>query len=282
MKNIHILPTDKPSRLLIKEKSLLLVDMPKNYTFFGNIASINIYITSDEEITNCDCYVINVVGEISRRTVFKPIKVTEDIVRKEPLITYPNGGWCKKIILTTDQDLIKDGVQTIDDEFLEWFVKNPSCEEIEIKLVEQRSHLSLNDWVDEDENGKFPISIAGAFCYRKIYKIIIPKEELSIKLHKGEIVDESYPKEFKQETLEEASFRLYPEAEQWTDRHIFTLGAKWQIGKQDNFIIGFLEFIEGTYSYSNIFDYWYLHADTSKTYTKKELLKKYIDTLNGN
>jgi len=59
-------------------------------------------------------------------------------------------------------------------------------------------------------------------------------------------------------------------------------GVKWQIDKQDNFIIGFLEFIEGTYSYSNIFDYWYLHADTSKTYTKKELLKKYIDTLNGN
>jgi hypothetical protein len=36
-----------------------------------------------------------------------------------------------KIILTTDQDLIKDGVQAIDDEFLEWFVKNPSCEEVE-------------------------------------------------------------------------------------------------------------------------------------------------------
>lgn len=54
---------------------------------------------------------------------------------------------------------------------------------------------------------------------------------------------------------------------------------------EDTFIIGFLEFIEGTYSYSNIFDYWYLHADTSKTYTKKELLKvyqKYIDTLNIN
>ena len=30
------------------------------------------------------------------------------------------------------------------------------------------------------------------------------------------------------ETLEEASFRFYPEDEQWTDRHIFTLGAKWQ------------------------------------------------------
>ncbi len=38
----------------------------------------------------------------------------------------------KKIILTTDQDLIKDGVQAIDDEFLEWFVKNPSCEYVPI------------------------------------------------------------------------------------------------------------------------------------------------------
>ena len=38
----------------------------------------------------------------------------------------------KKIIITTDQDLIKDGVQAIDDEFLEWFVKNPSCESVDI------------------------------------------------------------------------------------------------------------------------------------------------------
>ena len=43
----------------------------------------------------------------------------------------------------------------------------------------------------------------------------------------------------------------------------------------DDFAIGLLEFIEGTYSYSNIFDYWYLHADTSKTYTKKQLLEIY-------
>ena len=43
----------------------------------------------------------------------------------------------------------------------------------------------------------------------------------------------------------------------------------------DEFAIGFAEFIEGTYSYSNIFDYWYLHADTSKIYSKKELLEIY-------
>lgn len=43
----------------------------------------------------------------------------------------------------------------------------------------------------------------------------------------------------------------------------------------EDFTFGLLDFIEGTYSYSNIFDYWYLHADTSKTFTKKELIETY-------
>jgi hypothetical protein len=47
----------------------------------------------------------------------------------------PNRSYYKKIILTTDQDLIKDGVQAIDDEFLEWFVSNPSCEYIPTPIV---------------------------------------------------------------------------------------------------------------------------------------------------
>ena len=59
-----------------------------------------------------------------------------------------------KIIITDNQDLIKDGVQAIDDEFLEWFVKNPSCDKVEV----------VDDWnsprIDAYE-----------------YKIIIPKEE---------------------------------------------------------------------------------------------------------
>jgi hypothetical protein len=36
----------------------------------------------------------------------------------------------RKVVLTTDQKLIKDGVQAIDDEFLDWLVKNPSCESL--------------------------------------------------------------------------------------------------------------------------------------------------------
>jgi hypothetical protein len=70
---------------------------------------------------------------------------------------------CKKIILTTDQELIKDGVQSIDDEFLEWFVKNPSCEYI------QTTELSLFNG-DTGQSGHYK------------YEIIIPQEEPSMGL----------------------------------------------------------------------------------------------------
>ena len=62
----------------------------------------------------------------------------------------------KKIILTTDQELIKNGIQPIPDEFLEWFVKNPSCEEVKVEL-----HVGSLRWSDS----------------KNTYKIIIPKEE---------------------------------------------------------------------------------------------------------
>jgi hypothetical protein len=163
MKNIHVLPTDKPSRLYFykgddKYPAQYGLRSLKSLPFKDSFTNQNIYITSDEEIKDCDCYVINVVGEIGRRNVFKPIKVTEEIVRKEPLIAYPNGGWCKKIILTTDQDLIKDGVQAIDDEFLEWFVKNPSFEEVEVEKI----------LIGKVEGTTMSVSK---------YKLIIPQEE---------------------------------------------------------------------------------------------------------
>ena len=96
------------------------------------------------------------------------------------------------IILTTDTDLIKDGVQAIDDEFLEWFVKNPSCEEVDIN----------RDW-------GYP-------------KIIIPKEEPTeeAKQRVENYMSLKGALEPKQETLEEASMN-------W-DYLSFEAGAKWQ------------------------------------------------------
>ena len=77
----------------------------------------NIYITSDEQVKKGD-WVLNSWNEIHQ------------ITKNDKSKSYKKT--CKKIILTTDQDLIIDGVQVIDDEFLEWFVKNPSCEEVNV------------------------------------------------------------------------------------------------------------------------------------------------------
>jgi hypothetical protein len=132
MKNIFVLPTDKPSRLwLYKNFDNLLTGLTVEKS--KDIHPQNIYITSDEEIKVGDwCIMINdfddkyLVKVISLKCIGgKEIRVKLSINNQEntPLIEK-----CKKIILTTDQDLIKDGVQTIDDEFLEWFVNNPSCQ----------------------------------------------------------------------------------------------------------------------------------------------------------
>jgi hypothetical protein len=123
MKNIHILPTDKPSRFVTSKENkkcyLYSIEEFKNIDKFieydsKSWDSQNIYITSDEEIKVGDWFYNSFLNEISKMDV----------------LDYSN--FRKKIILTDNKDLIKDGVQSIDDEFLEWFIKNPSCEEVEI------------------------------------------------------------------------------------------------------------------------------------------------------
>jgi hypothetical protein len=116
MKNIHILSTEKPSRLHLWFNKL---ELAKEYLKI-KMNKQNIYITSDEEIKEGDwCYYEN--GDL------KGIHKVINGQRPKTMIL-------KKIILTTDQDLIKDGVQAIDDDFLEWFIENPSCESVEIDI----------------------------------------------------------------------------------------------------------------------------------------------------
>ena len=101
MKNIHVLPTDKPSRVY-KHLGRELKHTVRYFEQKGLLCiNQNIYITSEEKPKAGD-------WSLYQNKIHKCI---EDIVGDE----------FKKIILTTDQDLIADGVQAIDDEFLEWF-----------------------------------------------------------------------------------------------------------------------------------------------------------------
>jgi hypothetical protein len=141
MKNIHILPTEKPSRLFY-DINLRLLFEPYLMKY-----SQNIYITNDEEIKE---------GEYFLNTLNNAVLTNLSVI---------NSNFLKKIILTTDQDLIKYGVQAIDDDFLQWFVNNSSYEEVNIKS----QHVDeFGNYIDDSFHSKTDLYS---------YKIIIPKEE---------------------------------------------------------------------------------------------------------
>jgi len=146
-KNVHLLPTDKPTWL---HKSTLTGILRKSSSCTNEMRhsqGMNIYITNDEEIKmGEECYYLY-----------------GNEVKKNQNNTKPHS-FCKKIILTTDEQLIKDGVQSIPDEFLEWFVNNSSCEDIKTELV------PVNEFGSE-------ITVNGYGFDKFKYKIIIPKEE---------------------------------------------------------------------------------------------------------
>jgi hypothetical protein len=250
MKNIHLLPASK-QEYQVKEGGLFINDTRKHS--WGKLEALrcervtqhghawngtgirtdicHLYITSDEEIKEGDWYLDDTLQ------LRKALPKEKD---------WQNNGKlgfiaCKKIILTTDQDLISKGIQSIDDEFLEWFVKNPNCEYVEVK---KQYITPLGDVVD--------------FCYdneRLNYKIIIPQEEPNpFELPKALPDDVFYqslePKQetltyteaakkeerifnstmmSKQETLEEAAERLvnrpYGDV---VSKSSFIAGAKWQ------------------------------------------------------
>ena len=162
MKNIRVLPTDKSSRLLwCFEDKRYYTSIDEFYFKNQNeLQNQNIYITNDEEIKEGDWFITK--GEVFKCTL------SDEFIWRNNFDKFPSIKIdCKKIILTTDQDLINDGVQSIDDEFLEWFIKNPSCENVEVKKVKGRYR---------DFGGNVHNYIN--------YRIIIPKEEPKQRLEK--------------------------------------------------------------------------------------------------
>jgi hypothetical protein len=207
MKNIHLLPTDKPSKLHLwsDEIGTRLELCELEYSHTRNTQ--HIYITNDEEIKEGDW-----VYHCASNKLFK----------------YDGRGLCvevEKIILTTDQDLIKDGIQDIDTEFLEWFVQNPSCESVEV-----------------DKNWNYPLDKSWEYKLR-----IIPQEEQKqhlIDMMRGDeelgiywegVEKSNYIMSIdphdKQETLEEAALnysKQFLSAEDSLPQCDFKKGAKWQ------------------------------------------------------
>jgi hypothetical protein len=196
MKNIHLIPTDKPTGMF--ESSNGLHFSITNKVRHGVHKGYHIYITDDSEIKEGDWFYYKHFGEDIISKVNEYTDLVNINIHKE---------YFKRITLTTDPDLIKDGVQAIDDEFLEWFVKNPSCERVDV-----------NDWIDTNGNIAFGGNIRYQISCSTYKEIIIPQEEP------------------KKETPEEAAerYRIY-----WLHNHksinqVFIDGAKWQQEQDKN------------------------------------------------
>lgn len=154
MKNIHILPTEIPGRFSLKSNGEYCLSN-YSYTDSPNFKNQNIYITSDEEIKDVKQY----KGKWHLEK--------ENILNKFPdYLT--DLSECKLVIMTTDDDLINDGVQSIDDDFLEWFVNNTSCEWV----VVEKKMLCDNCGEENCDNLR-----CRGYLDSVWYEIIIPKEE---------------------------------------------------------------------------------------------------------
>ena len=104
MKNLHVLPTDCPSRLRYNIKTRIW-ELNEFHKYHTDIKSThNIYITSDEEIKMQD-WCITAKGNLLQ------------MIEGDTALGFALLG-CKKIILTTDQDLINDGIEQISEDTL--------------------------------------------------------------------------------------------------------------------------------------------------------------------
>jgi hypothetical protein len=191
MKNIYLIPTDQPSMLhKAFDEVFILSIFPTLTNGLYKSVPYFLYITSDDEIKKGDWVLF-----VKYNTLHKAVHDNHFEL---------NNGDCKKINLTTEPTLIADGVQAIDNMFLEWFVNNTSCEFVEVEF-KTKQLVKPYDVYNEQVS---------------YYKIIAPKEEP------------------KQETLEEAAekWTFETNGHKWSNNDntagdnygSFIAGAKYQ------------------------------------------------------
>jgi len=170
---VVMLPTNDKKAIIYKHIEKNSLSLNPVYKEWYKLPQ-NLYILSDEEIKEGDWFALDMSHSSTLPDEIH--QMGSDNWSKTGGIHFCEGNsWiksCKKIILTTDPILIADGVQPIDDEFLQWFVKNPNCESVEVIIEYKDGYGNWYKYDKEfwDKHGNKP-----KFGTR--YKIIIPKEE---------------------------------------------------------------------------------------------------------
>ncbi len=137
-------------------KNIFLISSNTPVRYYGNhYVNQNVYIISDSKFIR-DEYITDGI---------EVMKATPKLVDAQGLVGRRN--W-NKIIITTDPELIKDGVHPIGEDFLKWFVENPTCIKVEVVYG---LFNPMGRQVDPNDLGQ-----NHSKCVWK-YKIITTKEE---------------------------------------------------------------------------------------------------------
>lgn len=124
MINIYLLPAEESVLATRNDRCILRLEQP--FTEYGNAVPKHIYITSNEVIKDNDWYLATLFGPTGSELV--PIQFK---IGHKPCGEIPCGD---KIVITSDPILIESGVQAVTNDFLEWYVENPTLS-ITIKHV---------------------------------------------------------------------------------------------------------------------------------------------------
>ena len=253
MKNIFTLKTDQKSNLYYNtnDKCFQVSEVLKDSTPLKENQFV--YVTNEESLTLGGYHFNSKYGDEPQKTNERDINWRKYWEEEDYEIS--------KIVLTNDPQLVADGVQEINSSFLSFFAENKP------EYVEVKEEIRAFDI----QNDEVPYAIFDGDCTKTVYSLNFAekdkKEEYSNTQKKSleankQFIKNTSPEKLEElmkefdnyetETLEQTAEKyaneweeIYPELdpENMTPIEIskidFIAGAKWQIGKQDNFIIGF-------------------------------------------
>jgi hypothetical protein len=203
MKNVHLIPTDEPSRLgRFVDTGNLYLRTPSELPRGENVS---VYITDDSEIK--DGYYLDLTHNIIMKAVFYPSSDKN----------------CKKIILTDNEQLINVGVEEIPNDFLEWLVKSPSCQYGGYKDIAWNQIITLKEKPKQYPIGGYAPGFYSCECIT--CKTEFMGDKLAIQCEPCAI--KTTQEEPKQETIEEAAERIWLDSKSHlTSKNSFIAGAK--------------------------------------------------------
>lgn len=171
-RNIHILPTNRPSILHKAFNKLFITSIvPTIQSEIYESIPQYIFITDNYSDIKENDYIITKDGRL---------------VQVSYLLSKDVQG-ATKVVITSDPELIKDGIKEVSEGFVEWLVENPDCEYVQVEI----------------DYKKFK---KGNITLSQCYEIEIPNED-------KDFLGRTYFDQLKQKAIEEEMEEYYKEVE---------------------------------------------------------------------